>query len=136
MTDTKLIRLDLDKETQIECITLLKKRLSFMQDVYYFDSNKIESIELVHKSTYGALIKLKKSISFEMKFSMQALLASDYRKECCSQINHYKFKMRYPDRLFGVKQYPSGKVIEARYITVTKEVLGFVFDESRIKQRF
>jgi len=131
-----IIRLDLDLETQHECLCLLKSRLAYLHDVGYLNADTLLEIELVRKSTYGALITLKKDISVDMIFNIQLMLGSDYKKEACAQINYYKYGMKYYDRLFSIKRYPDNTYKVARYIDVTKEVTSFILDHVRKKNRF
>ncbi len=129
----KVLKIDLDMKNLNEAVELIRNRLCYMNDINFLNSNAIDKIVFLHKTTYGCKIFL--NIEFEPLWivSLQLLLGSDYQKETNTLINHFKLKMDYSNRLFTVKRYSDGKIKIANEFDMTKKILKFVNDKNRKK---
>jgi hypothetical protein len=147
-----VLKIDLDFHLKKSTINLLKERLSYLHDLSIFDSSIIKKIELIHKTKYSCKIYLKENVFDEKNIILlQLLLGSDWMKEANTFLNHFKYKMKYSNRLFDAKNYnvrnssfainilrkPKYKKFMkiAKITNVTDEILTHVLNPNRFKSR-
>ena len=132
--DKKILKVDLDIKTKKHAINKLKKRFAYMHDIKFFDIDRVLGIYLIKKSSFGALVFLRKELNSEKDVViMQLMLGSDYRKEANTLLNHYFLEMEYSNRLFLLKRYKQGEIKKAKQYNVTKEIKDYVMSKDRIK---
>lgn len=126
-----ILKIDIDCKFKFQAISILIERLSYMQDLKFFDSRNILKIELIKKTNYGCRIYLDKGIQ-DVCFLVlvQTLLGSDYRKEINTYWN-YMQGYQYYNRMFLIKRYKSNKIILGKVYDVTDIILNQVLDENR-----
>lgn len=133
--DKKILKIDLDIKNKKKALEIVSERLSYMHDLSFFSIENIDRIHLIKKTGFGAKIYLKKPVSIHLLIILQLMLGSDYRKEVNTMLNFFKLEMQYFNRLFDIKMYKDGKIKEAKIFDITQEVLDYVLDSERKKNK-
>jgi hypothetical protein len=133
--EKNILKIDLDMKNKKNVIKHLKERLSYVEDIGFFNvSEKIEKIILIKKSSYGCKIFLNENLKEEYSIVIfQLILGSDYMKEINTLYNHYVLEMQYSNRLFDCKRYKNGKIKIAKEINITTEILQYINSKKRKK---
>jgi len=129
--DAYLLKVDLDFETMEEVMTWLRKRFAYLHDIGFFDWSNVRKVEGVHKTNWAVRVMTSKPLDVDFIVIMQLLLGSDYRKEANSLMNYYKLGMRYWNRMFDIKRYPDGSVMEGESRDITQEIGDHIRNKDR-----
>ncbi len=129
--DAYLLKVDLDFATIEETKTWLSERFAYLHDIGFLDWANVQKVEGIYKKNWAVRITTSKPLDVDFIVMMQLLLGSDFRKEANSMINYYKLGMRYWNRMFDIKRYPDGFVMEGKSRDITKDIEDHVLDENR-----
>lgn len=119
----EVLKIDLDLCSELDCISILKDRLNFLDKIKILSKKFILKIELIKKKNYSARIYLNKELKDKKDIIIiQSVLGDDYKRtaitfrDYCLGINNF-------NRLFDIKRYPNGEFIKAISIDVTDIIL-------------
>jgi hypothetical protein len=130
------LKIDLDAKSKSLAIKQICDRLSYMHDLKFLNISGIDKVFLITKTNTSVKIKFKrKCLNVNSLVIMQLLLGSDYRKEINTLINFHYLRMQYFNRMFDVKRYKDGTIIEAKIEDVTDKVIKYILNEKRKKYR-
>lgn len=117
-----VLKVDLDANSKEEAIEILAERIRYLNQIMGLPLGMWTKIELIHKTTYGARIRLLKPLQdVRNVIIMEFCLGSDWRKEINTYYNSVVLGMEYSNRLFIAKRYGS-KFIVGEKFDVTREV--------------
>lgn len=131
--DRNILRIDLDVKTYKEALYIITDRLSYFHDINFLKVDIIDCIEFIYKTNFSCRIKLNHRFSPMWIVMLQTLLGSDYRKEVNTLINHFKYNMKYSNRLFTVKRYKDGDIKFAQILDVTDCIVPHIKSKKRLK---
>lgn len=117
-----VLKIDLDARTKEEAIEILAERIKYLKEVMNLPLGYWTKIELIHKKSYGARIRILKPMKDVRNIViMELILGSDWRKEINTYYNAVVLGMDYSNRLFIGKRYGNKFIVGSR-IDVTQEV--------------
>lgn len=129
-----VLKVDCDFDNKQDLINDLQHRLSYMNDLGFFDFEKyVKKIYCVFKSSYGVKIFLKYELDEKQIVLLQLILGSDFRKEINTVINHFSLNMEYSNRLFDVKRYRDGSIKESEKEDITDNIRDYILSDKREK---
>lgn len=129
--DAYLLKVDLDFATMEEVTIWLRERFAYLHDIGFFDWSNVQKVEGVHKTNWAVRVTTSKPLDVDFIVIMQLLLGSDYRKEANSLMNYYKLGMRYWNRMFDIKRYPDGSVMQGESRDITQEIGDHILNKDR-----
>lgn len=121
--DLQVLKIDLDARTRKEAIEILAERIRYFDQIMNVKPKYWTKIELIHKTSYGARIRLLKPLKDVRNIIiLECCFGSDWRKEINTYYNAVVLGMDYSNRLFLAKRYGSKYIIGTKE-DVTAEVL-------------
>ncbi|NCC70689.1 hypothetical protein EOM09_03840 [bacterium] len=108
-----IIKIDLDLNTQDECINQIKERINFLNKLGIIKISKIEKIQTIYKKTYSAKIFYKDNIKDDYHLILiQSILGDDWRRTSIT-FRDKIIGIKNFNRLFDIKRYENGEYITA-----------------------
>jgi hypothetical protein len=129
--DAYLLKIDLDFATMDEVQDWLSERFAYLHDIGFFDWSNVRKVEAIHKTNWAVRVMTSKPLDVDFIVILQLLLGSDYRKEANSLMNYYKMGMRYWNRMFDIKRYPDGSVMQGTSEDITETIGNHVLNQDR-----
>lgn len=129
--DRNILKVDTDTYYLFSTINIISERLIYLNDSGVFPFRYIKKIIASKKKRWNVKIYLSKNITVELIILLQLILASDYKKEINTMINHYALKMEYSNRMFTIKKYKNNDVLISREIDITNKIIEKIKNEKR-----
>lgn len=117
------IKVDLDLKDRSKVIKTIKYGIYFLQDIKLLNIKDIISIQLIKKNSYSFKINLSVKPKDEVQLIIIQAVLGDDRKRVGICYRDYLIGIKDWNRLFNIKTYPNGEVIEAKVTDVTSEIL-------------
>jgi len=123
MKNRNILKIDLDLEFYEESKELIRTRLTYLNSLNILSITNIKKIELIKKNKYSCKITLVKDLLNPYYIIIfQAILGDDWRRIAIT-FRDLKLGMSNYNRLFNIKTYSNGEVIEGDVIDITKDIL-------------